>query len=332
MGQGTKVRNITYNIDETMDGLYLLKMEDVINNSPEFIEMAGKYSVYKIESMMVSLYPNDELNNSPTYQLLDWATSLQEQNAILLADNARIMFNDAKSVQFYPYIPPNCRLINFHGQLVNPTEFNYITIKSPGVLYFRQNGNKTLRGRIDIRVVFKMPVPSAVQNVAKLTKIENDLINKIFDMALLKEQKNGDQFMKEMREKNEEIEKIKEAIVDVVPFTKIEENMVEQKPISINPEKFERNEPNKEKIDLKIKAIKKDRREEAEVRDLDKIQHELNVELQPTATEQTFRTLVDQISELTQIVKMMQKSKAEKRPDDSFEYEEEESMHEGEKG
>jgi hypothetical protein len=332
MGQGTKVRNITYNIDQQMDGLYLLKLEDVINNSPEFIEMSSKYSIYKVESMMVSLFPNDELNNQPTYHLMDWATGLQNQDAILLADNAKIMFNDAKSVQFYTYLPPNCRLTNFANQLVNLTEFNYILIKAPGVLYFRQNGNKTLKGRIDIRVVFKMPVPSAAQNVAKLTKVDNEKIDKIFDLALLRNPLHDEQYRKQMIEKNEEVERLKEAIVDVIPFTKIEENTVESEPKCINPEKFERNEPNKEKIDLKIKQIKKDRREDTEVRDLDKKQHELNVELQPTATEQTFRTLVDQVSELTQIVKMMQKWKVEKKPDDSFEYEEEDSKLEEEHG
>jgi hypothetical protein len=323
MGQGTKLRNITYNLDQQMDGLYLLKLEDVINNSPEFIEMAAKYSIYKVEACLVSLYPNDALNNQPTYHLLDWATAMQEQDAILLADNAKIMFNDAKNVQFYTYLPPNCRLINFHNQFVNPTEFNYINMKMPGVLYFRQNGNQTLKGRIDIRVVFKMPVPSAVQQVAKLTKVENKKIDAIFDMALLNNPMCDAQFRKQIQEKNEEIERMKEAIVDVMPTLKIEDNMVEQKPISIDPNGFDRNEPEKQKIDLKIKQIKKDRKEQAELDNLNKKQHELDVELQPTATEQTFRTLIDQISELTQIVKTMQKSKARevKQEEVSFEYE-----------
>jgi hypothetical protein len=305
-----------------MDGLYLLKLEDVINNSPEFIEMAAKYSIYQVEACLVSLYPNDVLNNQPTYHLLDWATAMQEQDAILLADNAKIMFNDAKSVQFYTYLPPNCRLINFHGQFINPTEFNYINMKMPGVLYFRQNGNQTLKGRIDIRVVFKMPVPSAVQQVAKLTKVENAKIDRIFDMALLSDPQTDLEFKKQIMQKNEEIEKMKEAIVDVMPTINLVDNKVEQEPKIIDPNKFERNEPEKQKIDLRIKQIKRDRREEAELQNLNKKQQALDVELEPTAAEQTFRVLIDRISELTHIVKAMNMPKAkEEEKDVSFEYE-----------
>lgn len=166
-----------------MTGLSYLNLSSIISGSADWDGYSKNFRIYKIEQIAVTFYPNDALDNVPTYLVLDWFSNVFTADSIQTYDATKIVYNDQKKIKPFFFKPPNM-IISGH----NYRQFNETTISSlpPVKLYFYQaSGN--MKCRIDIRMIFKVPSDYVIANKLKLKKVE-DLIkideDKMLDSTL----------------------------------------------------------------------------------------------------------------------------------------------------
>jgi hypothetical protein len=167
LGPGSSVINITSHIDQDVTGLSHVYLPTLIGNSKEWKKYKDDYQLYKIEQIAVTIYPNDALDNEPTYINLDWFGNIDSADGIKYSDSTKIVYNDLKKIKSFFFKPPNILMDNMLLR-----KFNKTTTIPTASVYFLQTSGK-LRGRIDIRIVFKVPTEYVVNNKIQLEKVED---------------------------------------------------------------------------------------------------------------------------------------------------------------
>jgi hypothetical protein len=186
LGPGSVTINITNQVDQAMTGLSYLELSSILLNSADWNGYSKNFNIYKIEQIAVTFYPNDALDNTPTYLALDWFSTVFTADSIQTYDATKIVYNDQKKIKSFFFKPPNMMI---SGR--NYRQFNMTTSASlpPVKLYFYQaSGN--MKCRIDMRVVFKVPSDYVITNKLKLKKAE--------DLAKIDEDKMLDSTLKTM--------------------------------------------------------------------------------------------------------------------------------------
>jgi len=127
----------------------------IVAHSDEYKKFKTDFEFIKILGIGVTIYPNDSLNNAPTYIDLDWTGAQHDENDITGSDRAKIIYNDLKKQKTFYYRPPDV----ITADSFNPRRFNLISNfeYSSIVLSVVQDGGD-LKGRIDTRVCFRGPV------------------------------------------------------------------------------------------------------------------------------------------------------------------------------
>lgn len=186
LGPGSVTINITNQVDQAMTGLSYLELSSIISGSADWDGYSKNFRIYKIEQIAVTFYPNDALDNAPTYLALDWFSNVFTADSIQTYDATKIVYNDQKKIKPFFFKPPNM-IIN--GR--NYRQFNTTTIASlpPVKLYFYQSSGN-MKCRIDIRMVFKVPSDYVITNKLKLKNAE--------DLAKIDEDKMLDSTLKTM--------------------------------------------------------------------------------------------------------------------------------------
>jgi hypothetical protein len=187
-GQGRTEVNITDNIELTMpeDGLVytILNQAILADVNQEWERYKKDYNAYKVIGIAVSIYPNDTLDNSPTYLYMDWTHESLGEN-IEDNDNTKIVYNDAKRVRTYFFKPPNLQILIQSGNMflnVNPSEpfqirHNQNTTFYPGAIFIKQPAGSSLKASIQVRVVFLMPTIQTV--LSKNELIGNQIVKRL---------------------------------------------------------------------------------------------------------------------------------------------------------
>jgi hypothetical protein len=142
--------------------------------SDEFKKFENDFQFVKILGIGVTIYPNDELNNTPTYLALNWVSNSMTEEEIVTSDRAKIVYNDAKRQKTYYFRPPD--VITYDN--FNPRRFNLISNFKYSSLYLalKQDGG-SLKGRVDMRLCFRGPItPPSL----KIKKLNNSIIYKSF--------------------------------------------------------------------------------------------------------------------------------------------------------
>jgi hypothetical protein len=175
-GPSSTVINITGLIEWDMSDNSFNHAELISNFilSEEFKKFENDFEFIKILGIGVTIYPNDELNNTPTYLALNWVSASMTENEIVTSDKAKIVYNDAKRQKTYYFRPPD---VITHDNF-NPRRFNLISNFKYSSLYLalKQDGG-SLKARVDIRLCFRGPVtPPSL----KIKKMQNNIIYKSF--------------------------------------------------------------------------------------------------------------------------------------------------------
>jgi hypothetical protein len=196
-GPNSTVINITGLIDWDMADNSFNHAELISNFilSDEFKKFENDFQFIKVLGVGVTVYPNDELNNTPTYLALDWVSNTMTEQEIVTSDKAKIVYNDAKRQKTYYFRPPD---VITHDNF-NPRRFNLISNFKFSSLYLalKQDGG-SLKARVDIRLCFRGPItPPSL----KIKKMENNIIYKSF--------LSSDSEVKEIVKKNKEEKKFK---------------------------------------------------------------------------------------------------------------------------
>jgi len=167
LGPGSCAINITSQInEEECSGLSYIDLQAMLIGSNEWTKYYDSYKIYKIEQIAVTIYPNDALNNAPTYINLDWFNTVKSGDGIKKLDSTKIIYNDLKKPKSYFFKPPNMVILGG-----NPRKFNLRNYLPNAQLYFYQDSG-SLRGRVDARVVFKVPTEYTSAKDIKLKKVE----------------------------------------------------------------------------------------------------------------------------------------------------------------
>jgi hypothetical protein len=126
-----------------------------VAHSDEYKKFKNDFQFIKILGIGVTIYPNDALNNEPTYIDLDWTGAQLAWEDIVGSDKAKIIYNDAKKQKTFYYRPPDVITTdNFNPRRFNLIQnFEYSSI----ILSCVQNGG-SFKGRVDMRVCFRGPV------------------------------------------------------------------------------------------------------------------------------------------------------------------------------
>jgi hypothetical protein len=140
-----------------------------MGSANEWKKYKDEYMLYKIEQIAVTIYPNDALDNEPTYINLDWLRTSTEVTAdgIKYSDSTKIVYNELKKPKTFFFKPPNL-IVNG----IQLRKFNRTNNIPTAALYFYQTSG-ALRGRVDVRVVFKVPTEYANHNKIQLKKVED---------------------------------------------------------------------------------------------------------------------------------------------------------------
>jgi len=127
----------------------------IVAHSDEYKKFKNDFQYIKILGVGVTIYPNDALNNEPTYLDIDWTGAQPEENDIVGSDRAKIVYNDYKKQKTFYFRPPDV----ITADSFNPRRFNLISNfeYSSLVLSVVQVGGR-VKGRIDTRVCFRGPV------------------------------------------------------------------------------------------------------------------------------------------------------------------------------
>jgi len=148
--------NITKELNEDMTetNFKFAELIQTISSTPEFYKYENDFLYTKILRVAVTVYPNDELNNKPTYLNLNWINTSITEVDMQYGDKAKIVYNDSKKTKTFMFRPPD--VITYNN--FNPRKFNIISnLKNSRLyLYIKQEGSN-LRGRIDIRMMFRGP-------------------------------------------------------------------------------------------------------------------------------------------------------------------------------
>jgi len=167
LGPGSCAINITSQINEAeCSGLSYIDLQAMLIGSNEWTKYYDSYKIYKIEQIAVTIYPNDAMNNAPTYINLDWFNTVKSEDGIKKMDSTKIIYNDMKKQKSYFFRPPN--MVIMGG---NPRKFNLRNYLPNAQLYFYQE-NGSLRGRVDARIIFKVPTEYTTSKDIKLKKVE----------------------------------------------------------------------------------------------------------------------------------------------------------------
>lgn len=154
-GPGRTAINVTRRIDTEFNDVDVMNfaLGSSLFTSSEFLQHKEEFKYFKIEGISITVYPNDTLNNIPTYINLEWSqdypTSYDE---IVAADSTKITYNDAKSIKTYTFIPPNSQntnYLNLRQWQVFGNEYGIYAYLSLA----QQSGN--VKCRVDMRVSFK---------------------------------------------------------------------------------------------------------------------------------------------------------------------------------
>lgn len=267
LGPGSCVINITGHIDQTVAGLTYINLRQLINASYEWSSYVDRYKLYKIEQIAVTIYPNDQLDNSPTYINLDWFEAVNTIDGLPMLDNSKIVYNDLKKPKTFFFKPPNMVLDGG-----NPRKFNVMTYEPVAKLYFQQNDG-TLRGRVDARIVFKVPSEYLsnkkinLKRVDKLVKLdESDMMSEnlkiINNSRLTGIHQNSFSYISKEKEVPEE-EKLEEDEEEPKKITEDKEeewSLFKQLCEEDEKERNKRREKNKKKKERK-KKLKKEMKE-----------------------------------------------------------------------
>jgi len=172
LGPGMTVVNLTTEINEAeMSGLSYIEIDQLIRGNGEYQRLYQRYCLSKIEEIAVTIYPNDNLNNIPTFVNLDWFECLDTMQAIQTVDRTKIVYNDLKKPKTFFFKPPNMIIngVNYRQYINNLTNPVY-----QGNLNFVQ-ASGTLRGRVDVRVTFRVPTEFLTKEQLKLKKVNKIL-------------------------------------------------------------------------------------------------------------------------------------------------------------
>lgn len=153
-GPGTTTINVTGIIDQEINGLMTVPLHNLLNNNPEFTKYKEVYQIFKIKEIGITTFPSDQLNNIPTYINMDWYGNINIDN-IEYSDRSKIIFNDAIHLKTYYFKPVNMFLNGINLRYYQDTSINV-----PGNLRIQQMALGNYRGRVDIRVNFKIPKDS----------------------------------------------------------------------------------------------------------------------------------------------------------------------------
>jgi hypothetical protein len=149
--------NLTGNLNWDMSDIHFNFAEFVstIVALDEYKKFADDYEYIKILGVGVTIYPNDEINNVPTYIDLDWGGQHMTENDILSSDRAKILYNDSKNKKTFYFRPPDV----ITHESFNPRKYNLISNFEFSSIYLSiQQDGGSLKGRVDIRISFRGPL------------------------------------------------------------------------------------------------------------------------------------------------------------------------------
>jgi len=156
-GPGSTVLNLTGNLNWDMTELHFnfAELVSTVVALDEYKKFADDYQYVKILGIGVTIYPNDALNNIPTYIDLDWGGNQMTENDILGSDRAKIIYNDLKNKKTFYYRPPDV----ITHESFNPRKYNLISNFEFSSIYLSiQQDGGLLKGRVDIRMSFRGPL------------------------------------------------------------------------------------------------------------------------------------------------------------------------------
>lgn len=158
VGPGYFTINITKTILNQYSTLSYISLSSIILDSDEFMEQSGKFEIFKILLIGVTVFPNDTLDNVPTYVNFDWLSGINSENAIINSDRTKIVFNDAKEKRSFYFKPINI-VLNSSSTPINMAQWNLTNVATlPGSFYFYTPRTEVILScRIDVRVLFARP-------------------------------------------------------------------------------------------------------------------------------------------------------------------------------
>lgn len=172
VGPGYFAINVTKTILQAYSTLSYLSLSSIILDSDEFIEQSGKFEIFKVELIGVTVFPNDTTDNVPTYVNFDWFSGINSENAIINSDRTKVIFNDAKEKRTFYYKPINI-VLDSSSTPINMAQWNLTTVPTlPGSFYFyTPKANTVLSCRIDARLLFARPKASQASKGMTLVPI-----------------------------------------------------------------------------------------------------------------------------------------------------------------
>jgi len=219
--------NISNSGYQNMTGdLTYIPLNTLIKNSPEWQNYAKNFSLFKIQLITVAIFPNDALDNRPTYVAMDWFSEVNDVLMLTSNDRTKIVYNDSKKVKFFNWKPINYNFTTGINDVVNLNLFNNTDSFIPGLLYFYQL-NGYIQLRIDARVVFIHPKAK---------------INQELKLKLNKEKRDDFDFQQNLKinKKNNQINKVQKLTAEIDSFIQeekkfdIQKNLKKQKIINKN--------------------------------------------------------------------------------------------------
>lgn len=172
VGPGYFAINITRTILNQYSTLSYTTLSSIILDSTEFMEYSGKFEIFKILIIGVTVFPNDTLDNVPTYINFDWFSGINSEAAIINSDRTKIIFNDAKEKRTF-YFKTIDIVLDSSSTPINMAQWNLTNVPTlPGSFYFYTPKTAiTLSCRVDVRVLFARPKDTLSSRGVKLESL-----------------------------------------------------------------------------------------------------------------------------------------------------------------
>jgi hypothetical protein len=182
-GPNSVVANITGRLNWNMEENHFNFAELItgVVQTEEYKKYADDFEFIKIIGLGITVYPNDNLNNIPTYLDVDWGGQNMTAVDIVTSDRAKIVFNDLKKQKTFYFRPPD---VITHDSF-NPRKFNLIPNFEYSSVYLSiQQAGGLFHGRMDLRLAFRGPLTKETQ-----LNIEPEYKSRIIKKYLEEEEK-----------------------------------------------------------------------------------------------------------------------------------------------